>query len=199
MTEALSDCPTSGLTCWLGTVGYRSTDERHYPNTSTADCATYSGGESLHSQLVDGAASANSDPVFASALEEGVSRLQERLRDDSEHSDHRKSVTGLAFVLIMDTNRNGEIDSGEGSRGEKDQFMLQSICGPYSNQPGLTALDEPFSYATCALTGGTIVGTSPFYIARECPSTLRSGNLRIKMLPPTTTTSTTTTTTLPPN
>lgn len=199
---AATDCPATGTTCWLGAFGYRSGDERHYPNTTTADCINYSGGAVPASQSTDGSESAKVQSTLSRAAGEEVSRLQERMREDSKRSDRSKLATGIALMLIVDTNRNGEIDSDDRRGGERDQFLMVSMCGPYSRQPGLTVPDARYSYTSCRELGGVLddVGIgSQVEFAERCVAPLRSGNFKIKMLPPTTTTTTTTTTTLPPN
>ncbi|AKL73368.1 hypothetical protein IMCC26256_111081 [Actinobacteria bacterium IMCC26256] len=206
-STAQRDCPAAGLTCWIGIVGYRSGDERHYPNPPTFECSNFLAGATVNSQTVGNTATPNTDSRVAVAMGEEVSRLQERVRDNSKESEFRNTATGVALVFIVDTNRNGEIDSREGSDGPKDVIMLTSLCGPYSNEPGLSNVADVYSYATCASTGGTsLIGGfhwnlyEYFYdLISQCPAALRSGNLKIKMLSPTTTTTTTTTTTLPPN
>ncbi|MEI8335488.1 MAG: hypothetical protein WCG37_01310 [Actinomycetes bacterium] len=206
-STAQTDCPAAGLTCWIGIVGYRSGDERHYPNPSTFECSNYLAGATVNSQTVGSSATRNTDSKISVALGDEMSRLKERVRDNSKESELGTAATGVALAFIVDTNRNGEIDSREGSDGPKDAIVLTSLCGPYSNQPGLVNAADVYSYATCASTGGTsLIGGFHwnlyeyfFDLVSQCPAALRSGNLRIKMLPPTTTTTTTTTTTLPPN
>ena len=201
-SAAATDCPTTGSTCWLGAFGYRSGDERHYPNVLNNNCISISGGAVLQSKSIAGSTSANGESALTRAAGEEVSRLQERMREDSKRSDRSKLATGIALMLIVDTNRNGEIDSDDRRGGERDQFLMVSMCGPYSGQPGLTVPDARYSYTSCRELGGVLddVGIgSQVEFAERCVAPLRSGNFKIKMLPPTTTTTTTTTTTLPPN
>jgi hypothetical protein len=195
---AATDCPTNGLTCWVGGVGYRSGDERHYPNTGAAldNCMNSSAGAVLQSPAVSGSSSSEGESTLARAAGEEVSRLQERMREDSKRSDHSKLATGIAIVLIVDTNRNGEIDSDDRRGRERDQFLLISLCGPYSGQPVQNVLGETYSYTSCPALRGifdtSVTSETQVEFAEACLAPLRSGNFKIKMLPPTTTTTTTT-------
>ncbi len=184
-TGAQVDCPEAGLTCWYGLVGYQSTNERHYPNVPSAYCVGSNDGESL-----------------VPGLNEGISKAKASLRSGRSISLGKNAANGLAVILIIDSNKNGRIDTveraanGGAPSGQGDMFMLGSVCGPYSSLAGLfevtgtTNETDTYSYATCAETKGVWSNADPVWL-RTCVAPLTSGNLKIKLLP------TTTTTTLP--
>ncbi|CAB4987137.1 unannotated protein [freshwater metagenome] len=182
--------------CWLGGIGYRSGDNRHYPNTTPCF------GESavVSNSLPSGIAKSLANPVVS----ETIKRAEREINKGGDDRTEQNRITGLALVLIVDANHNGRLDEDSESNGSADGFILASVCGPYSNQPSLGGgggLGSGYTYATCsggtfssdAFTGGVI---SP-----DCIVPLRSGDLKIKIIPTTSTstTTTTTTTTLPPN
>lgn len=211
------DCPEAGLTCWFAYVGYQSTDERHYPNATSTNCFDNSlfgtsGGVVVDAQLLDLVNRSFGGVSSAPLLSETLSESREALRGDREHSDRRNAASGIALIAIIDSNNNGRIDSSDRDSREgresrpsapSDEFMLASLCGPYSSIPGLfkvsgiTTETDVYSYASCAEEAGIWSNNDAYWLSR-CIAPLSGGNLKIKMLP-TTTTSTTTTTTLPPN
>jgi hypothetical protein len=211
------DCPEAGFTCWFAVVGYQSTDERNYPNSRSTDCGKFglgdSGGAVADAQLLDLVSRSFGGVSSAPLFSETISESREVLRSDREHSDRRDAASGFALIAIIDSNNNGRIDGSdrdgrEGRDGREtrpsapsDEFMLASLCGPYSSIPGLfkvsgvTTETDVYSYASCAAEAGIWSNEDPIWLSR-CIAPLSGGNLKIKMLP---TTTTTTTTTLPPN
>ena len=188
---------SKNVNCWLGVIGYRSGDNRHYPNTTPC----FGDSAVVSSALPAGVAGSLANPVVS----ETIKRAERDISKGGDDRTEQNRITGLALVLIIDANHNGRIDEDSESNRSADGFILASVCGPYSNQPSLGGgggLGSGYTYATCsggtfssdAFTGGVI---SP-----DCIVPLRSGDLKIKIIPTTSTstsTSTTTTTTLPPN
>jgi hypothetical protein len=183
--------------CWLGGIGYRSGDNRHYPNA--ARCF----GESavVSNSLPSGLARSLANPVVS----ETIKRAERDISKGGDDRTEQNRITGLALVLIIDANHNGRIDEDSESNRSADGFILASLCGPYSNQPSLGGgggLGSGYTYATCS--GGTFLSDAftGGVISPDCIVPLRSGDLKIKIIPTTSTstsTSTTTTTTPPPN
>lgn len=179
---------TSGETCWVGLVGYRSTDTRHYPNST--ECG------SLSRPLSAAVASVIGASFSAPGVSEGVNRLEQNLQKNRGRVGNENLISGVALLSVFDSNNNGRIDQRLES-GEGDAFSLVSVNGPYSCQPDLGGGGggQGYVYATCP--GGTMSSES-FYanpLSQLCRASVRSGNLKIKFLP--TTTSTTTAPTLP--
>jgi len=177
--------------CWLGGVGYRSADDRHYPNSTPC----FGEAAVLSDALRSGSGRALESPVVS----ETIKRLERDINSDRDRGPKENRITGQALVLIVDANRNGRIDDDAKSNQGGDSFILASLCGPYSNQPSLGGgggLGSGYTYATCP--GGYISSDVFIFaaISRRCLVPLRDGDLKIKMIP---TTSTSTTTTLPPN
>ena len=182
--------------CWLGGIGYRSGDNRHYPNA--ARCF----GESavVSNSLPSGLARSLANPVVSGAI-----KIAEReINKGGDDQPEQNRITGLALVLIVDANHNGRIDEDSESNRSADGFILASLCGPYSSQPSLGGgggMGSGYTYATCP--GGTFPSDafSGAAISPDCIVPLRNGDLKIKIIPTTSTstTTTTTTTTLPPN
>jgi len=184
---------SKNVNCWLGGIGYRSGDNRHYPNSTPC----FGDSAVVSDALRSGFGSALGNPVVS----ETIKRLERDIKSDRDRGPKENRITGQALVLIVDANRNGRIDDDAESNRGGDAFVLASVCGPYSHQPSLGGgggLGSGYTYATCpggSISSDAFVGA---VINADCLVPLRSGDLKIKIIPTTSTSTTTTTTTTPP-
>ncbi|AKL73367.1 hypothetical protein IMCC26256_111080 [Actinobacteria bacterium IMCC26256] len=186
--EAKGSKESKNANCWLGGIGYRSADARHYPNSTPCfgDSAVLS--DALRSGL--------SRASESSVVSETVKRLERDINSDRDRGPKENQITGQALVLIVDANHNGRINEDAEPGKSPDAFILVSVCGPYSGIGSGGGLGSGYNYSTCpggTLSSDAFIGSA---ISRRCLVPLRGGDLKIKIIP---TTSTSTTTTLPPN